>query len=72
MDVTKSKSIKKILKNKNIFENLINNASKDYKVAKKVASNFKDLTQISEKEWNYGLNNNLTSYFLVTRNLGKI
>ena len=51
MDVTKSKSIKKFLKkNKNIFfENLINNASKDYKVAKKVASNFKDLTQISEK-----------------------
>ena len=73
MDVTKLTSIKKFLKkNKNIFfENLINNASKDNKVAKKVASNFKDLTQISEKEWNYGLNNNLTSYFLVTKEFGK-
>jgi len=73
MDVTKSTSIKKFLKkNKNIFfENLINNASKDYKVGKEVASSFKDLTQISEKEWNYGLNNNLTSYFLVTREFAK-
>ena len=73
MDVTKLKSIKNFLnKNKNIFfENLINNASKDYKVGKKVGSNFKDLTELSEKEWNFGLNNNLTSYFLVSREFGK-
>ena len=73
MDVTKLKSIKNFLnKNKNIFfENLINNASKDYKVGKNIGSKFKDLTQLSEKEWNYGLNNNLTSYFLVSSEFGK-
>jgi len=73
MDVTKSRSIKKFLNiNKNIFfENVINNASKDYKVGKNVGSSFKDLTELSEKEWNHGLGNNLTSYFLVSKEFGK-
>jgi NAD(P)-dependent dehydrogenase (short-subunit alcohol dehydrogenase family) len=74
VDVTNLDSIKKFIKkNRNIFfDNLINNASKDFKVGKKIGSNFKDLSDITLKEWNQGIDSNLTSYFLVSKEFGKI
>ena len=73
VDVTNLSSIKKFLnKNKNIFfDNLINNASKDFKVKKNINSTFRDMTKISLKEWNSAIDSNLTSYFLVTKEIGK-
>ena len=73
VDVTNQNSIKKFLnKNKNIFfDNLINNASKDFKVNKSINSTFRDMTKISLKEWNSSIDSNLTSYFLVTKEIGK-